>query len=138
MGAGVTGRLGRSSSVGKSVSFMLCLLSPGLDTCSIPAPYPCSTWMLPLRFFCKEPMYRSISGISSQALPRPYVCQGSADVMLIVGVVGVTGSFWASFDGAAPELVMLGCSVTSRRSSRKILVGFGASFSHGNIGAGFW
>lgn len=40
IGAGVTGKLGLSSSVGKSVSFMLCLLEPGLDTCSIPEPYP--------------------------------------------------------------------------------------------------
>jgi hypothetical protein len=82
-------------------------------------------------------MYRSISGISSQAFPRENVCQGSAGVSWVVGVVGVTGEFCSLSVGAGADPLLTGGSVTSTLSSGNTLVGLGASFSHGKIGAGF-
>ena len=76
LGAGVTGRLGLSSSVGKSVSLMPGTFS-GLGSCGTAESELCSTCMLLLRRFCRFPMYRSISGISSQALACGNARQGS-------------------------------------------------------------
>jgi hypothetical protein len=85
-------------------------------------------------------MYRSISGISSQALPRLKVCQGSAGVSLIMGVVGVTGIEFPipGTDGSGANSTLLDSLVVSELSSGNTLVGLGAFCSHGKIGAGFW
>lgn len=84
-------------------------------------------------------MYRSISGISSQAFPRVYVCHGSAGVSWMVGVVGVIGDFGSASDSlcSRSDSLLLTGSVVSKASSGNTLVGLGASFSHGKIGAGF-
>jgi len=60
MGAGVTGRLGRSASVGKSV-----ILVPGRAG-------PAITWMLPFRDLWSASTYLLISGTSSHTLDRGY------------------------------------------------------------------
>lgn len=121
-GAGVTGRLGRSSNDGKSVIRMLCLGPVDGE--------PLITWMLPLRGCCIDRMYRSISGISSQALDRTYDCHKRWDDTRSSGRVSlpvVTGG------SGSPS-----ASCSSGISSVKTREGGGAFSSQGNKRAGLF
>lgn len=100
MGAGVTGRLGRSVSLGKSVRRRPLALvrraRVGEPGTLLPVGFSRGSESLaPLSLrclLCKPSTYRLISGTSSQALERENEDHGSDGVIWMVGVVGVTSS----------------------------------------------
>ena len=78
-------------------------------------------------------MYRSISGISSQALPRKLKdAHISENRTLVIGAAGATSS---SFSPVTADSLLDGWRLSL--SPGNTLVGFGESVSHGKIGVGF-
>jgi hypothetical protein len=138
MGAGVTGRLGRSSSLGKSVNRVP--VGPAAALADGPA-VPDKTWTLALRGWI-DWIYFWISGISSHAFDREYVSHetkdggwASSDDQEVMDRADCADS--ATFAVESIEGLVLGAETELCSSSRKTRVGFGAWLSHGNICATF-